>query len=403
MRAVAVVDPHEAGALYAARFAARDCRVIRVQTHPDLPDHRRGDLREQDFDAVVRLDGGEAAAVDVLRAAGVTVVVTGHEHGVETADRLRAALGLPGNGLAQSRARRHKGEMKRAAAAAGLAVAESLCSASEEELVAWARSRWPVVVKPTRGYGACGVQRCEEEAGLRAALRQVFGEPDAFGARNDEALVQRWLEGPEHVVDTVSWDGVHRLSALWRYERRAPRPGPIPLFEAKTLLRATDAGALFPYAGAVLDALGVRFGPAHAEIVETRGGPVLVEVGARLHGGAAAHALCEALFEDSQLAQSVRAHLAGSPAEGLAYAGWTGHARMLVLTLPRPGLTLRSGAGDAVAAVPGVMKSVWNARPGAPLPSIAGLVMCGAADARGLEDACCAVRALEAEALYEVG
>ena len=34
----------------------------------------------------------------------------------------------------------------------------------------------------------------------------------------------------------------------------------------------------------MLDALGIRFGPAHTEVMLTATGPVLVESGARMHG-----------------------------------------------------------------------------------------------------------------------
>jgi biotin carboxylase len=34
----------------------------------------------------------------------------------------------------------------------------------------------------------------------------------------------------------------------------------------------------------VLDALGIRFGPAHTELMLTKEGPLLIEIGARLDG-----------------------------------------------------------------------------------------------------------------------
>jgi hypothetical protein len=44
--------------------------------------------------------------------------------------------------------------------------------------------------------------------------------------------------------------------------------------------------ALFAYAAEVLEALGIRYGPAHTELIWASGeGPVLVETGARLSAG----------------------------------------------------------------------------------------------------------------------
>ena len=55
---------------------------------------------------------------------------------------------------------------------------------------------------------------------------------------------------------------------------------------SKTILPGDDnlAEALFGYASRALDALGIRCGPAHFELMWIDGGPLLVEVGARLHG-----------------------------------------------------------------------------------------------------------------------
>ena len=43
--------------------------------------------------------------------------------------------------------------------------------------------------------------------------------------------------------------------------------------------------AIISYQRKVVDALGIRHGPTHGEVKWCRGEPVLVEVGARCHGG----------------------------------------------------------------------------------------------------------------------
>lgn len=42
---------------------------------------------------------------------------------------------------------------------------------------------------------------------------------------------------------------------------------------------------LVPYARGVLDALGIRHGPSHGEVMLTKTGPCLVEMNCRTHGG----------------------------------------------------------------------------------------------------------------------
>jgi hypothetical protein len=102
-------------------------------------------------------------------------------------------------------------------------------------------------------------------------------------------LVQELLEGPEYVVDTVSHAGRHRVAAFWRYHRPTAGAGEGGVFyEAIELLpyEGERQAALLAYAVRVLDALEIRYGPAHCELVWTAGsGPVLVEIGARLSAG----------------------------------------------------------------------------------------------------------------------
>ncbi len=39
-------------------------------------------------------------------------------------------------------------------------------------------------------------------------------------------LVQEYLRGTEYVVDTVSCDGVHKVVAVWEYDKRAVNNAP---------------------------------------------------------------------------------------------------------------------------------------------------------------------------------
>ncbi|CAN0568388.1 unnamed protein product, partial [Laminaria digitata] len=44
---------------------------------------------------------------------------------------------------------------------------------------------------------------------------------NGIGGVNEGALVQEYLDGTEYVVDTVSRGGVHRLCAIWEYDKRS--------------------------------------------------------------------------------------------------------------------------------------------------------------------------------------
>jgi len=107
-----------------------------------------------------------------------------------------------------------------------------------------------------------------------------------FGERNARALIQECAAGREFAVNTVSREGRHVLSDLWEY-RKIATPGGAPLYDRTMLVRdlTDEHQAVIGYARKVLDALGIRFGPAHVEVMLTEDGPVLIEIGARPMGG----------------------------------------------------------------------------------------------------------------------
>lgn len=93
------------------------------------------------------------------------------------------------------------------------------------------------------------------------------------------------------MVDSISHEGEHRVTAIWRYDKR-PLNGAAFVYYGLRLWEGEDGRkmdwALARYAHACLDALGIRNGFSHAEVMWLEGeagGPCLVEVGARPHGG----------------------------------------------------------------------------------------------------------------------
>ncbi|KAG5189900.1 ATP-grasp domain-containing protein [Tribonema minus] len=147
--------------------------------------------------------------------------------------------------------------------------------------------RWaPLVIKPLRGCASGDVFLCATEVEARNALDTIVGSPlyATPGAVNREALVQDFLEGVEYVVDTVSCKGAHKAMAVWRYDKRPANGAPF-VYHATELRAASgrEEGAVVAYAMQALDALGVRIGTAHIEVMLTRDGPRLIEYNGRWH------------------------------------------------------------------------------------------------------------------------
>lgn len=284
--AAVVVDAYSTGARLAPRFAAAGMPVVHVQSSPRLPDFYARAFRAGDFVENVVHDGDLEATAAAVGAHDPAFVVVGAEPGVPLADALSERLGLPSNGSELSAARRDKNAMGEALRDAGLRTAEALKTADAGEAVAWAAGRGgaPVVVKPLDSAGTDGVSICDGPAAITAAFAVNLGRPNALHGANEELLVQELLEGTQLFVNSVSWDGVHHVSEVWRDNKL--RAGANFIYDYEELLprHGEQQDQVVPYVESVLDALGIRYGPAHTEVMLTATGPVLVESGARMHG-----------------------------------------------------------------------------------------------------------------------
>jgi biotin carboxylase len=225
---------------------------------------------------------------------------------------------------------------------AGLRVPRQCCSDRLDAVLRWARSEkipWPLVVKPSKSSCSDGVQLCASEDDVDRAFDSIVGHENVLGLTNRQVVVQEYLSGSEYVVDTVSSEGRHRLVAFWRYRRPAPTPSFMG-YDSMELLpgigRIQESLASAACGG--LDALGIRFGPAHSELLWSDAGPVLIEIGARMHGGENPRlaALCGAR---SHIEETVRAcadpeHFAAADEPGYEL---TRHCTVAFLMPPNPG------------------------------------------------------------------
>ncbi len=87
------------------------------------------------------------------------------------------------------------------------------------------------------------------------------------GGYNTEVLCQEFLRGKEYVIDQVSRDGIHKTMMVWVYDKRPANNSAFVYFGMVPVdPTSMEARILIPYARGVLDALGVKNGPSHAEV-----------------------------------------------------------------------------------------------------------------------------------------
>ncbi|MGE7388370.1 ATP-grasp domain-containing protein [Streptomyces sp. NPDC004126] len=313
-RHVVVVDPYSSGAKLPGLLRRAGLVPVGVTSYPVPPPVYTTAFRPQDFEVLLEADSDDPAAlVAVLAALRPVAVLAGAESGVLLADRLAAAL-TPGlaNDPGLAPARRHKGLMAEALAAAGVPAIRSAFVRGADEAWAWVREcaleGRDLVVKPALSGGTEDVTLvpAADEERLRTVVGHLLRRVNVLGLPNDEVVVQERVTGTEYVVDTFSHGGRHTVTNICRYGKTA-NAGSFAVYESVEFLPYDLPGhaELVAYTERALDALGVRFGLAHSEVMLTPDGPRLIETGVR-PPGAGLPALAELATGESGLDRLTR-------------------------------------------------------------------------------------------------
>ncbi len=266
-------------------LAVQGARVFGIGDQPerDLPDlvrkHLAGYLQLSSL-----LD--EAAVVKQVRqwkaAQPLKQVECLWEPGVILAARLREALGVPGQDVAQATLFRDKDAMKQAVSNAGIrtpkhqrATNAAECQRAAEQI------GFPVIVKPIAGAGSADTFRVNSRLELDAVLSR--------SGQVRDVNVEEFIDAEEYTFDTVCIDG---KIAFWNICVYRPRPLTARQEEwispQTVVLRDVEADNL---AGgrkmglAVLEALGFQTGFTHMEWYRTaKGETIFGEIAARPPG-----------------------------------------------------------------------------------------------------------------------
>lgn len=306
---VAIVDAYAPTRRLAPHFRQAGFECIRVQSTTDVPPVYRSSFSLDDFHVNIVHQGSLRQTLSEVGKYEPVAVIAGGESGVELADALSEELGLATNGTALSSARRDKYAMIEAIRAAGLRAPTQLRVSSERELRVWhERFGGKIVLKPPRSAGSDGIHFCDTPDEAVAAYHKLLGRMNIFSERNDWVVAQEYLAGTEYILNTVSRAGRLHVCDVWR-SVRADVNGVLDLLAAFYLIprEGSVQDKLVSYAEDVLNALGIRYGPAHIEIRMTPDGPCLVEVGARI-GGADSPYYAELATGASQLDWTVDAY-----------------------------------------------------------------------------------------------
>ena len=171
-----------------------------------------------------------------------------------------------------------KGEMIKAFEASGVAhpfyrIARAGMPEKTDDLV------FPLITKPTDNAGSRGVMLVHNQEELAQALSY-----SSENGRNGDVIIEEYMQGPEVSVEVMVTGGVpHVLQITDKLTTGAPhfvemghsQPSRLPPDTQENIRDLASRAAL---------SVGIENGPAHVEIIVTKDGPKMVELGARMGG-----------------------------------------------------------------------------------------------------------------------
>lgn len=287
---VVVVDAGSTSVQLTAAMDALGAPLVHVRS---LPAARAHDTRvpvSSRYEADLDCSDGTAPLHEFLASTQMRVrgVLAGSDLGVALADTISAELGCKGNDPRTSSVRRHKGEMIRAVAEAGLRTIPTFVAQDEWAAVRWAeRYDFDVIVKPAESSASVGFAHVRGRRSVLNAAAAVLSSRNSFGEPNRDLIVQPFVHGQEFAVNAYVIDGVPYFLDAWRTSKTEVDGHILYDFETKVDLRSPDARDIQNYCLQVVAALGIQYGPAHIEVIVEEEGPLMMEVGARLMGSIA--------------------------------------------------------------------------------------------------------------------
>merc|ERR1719461_1062620 len=291
---VAIVDPVSSGAYLAKHLMKNGAKVICISTAGCDIDVQPDQAFVDEF-----MHQSLDASIARIRSFGeIDALLIGCDSGVTIAEQLAAKMGLRGN--KPSFDRRNKFLQQEKCRSFGIDAAKQTFATSmaevDEFLSTFNPTPFQAIVKPVDGAGTMAVVRCQSPDEVREAFFDLIGR-DCYGNVCKGTLIQEFLEGTEHIVNTVTVDGKHKVVGVFQYDKRNAYGSDFVYFGIRAM--GDDHphfASMIDYALNVLNAVEFDNGAAHLEIMLTNRGPVLVECNCRIAGCAGDIDKCEELL-----------------------------------------------------------------------------------------------------------
>ena len=229
-----------------------------------------------------------AETLEMVKSYDPILVLPANERGVILGSKLAYDLNLMCNDIENLDAMTLKSEMQNRLADCGLRHIKGKNVTNIEDALDFYDSEGltEVVIKPVYGSGSASVRICESREEFIEAFELLAHKTNEYGDAIEEFLIQERIKGEEYIVNTVSSEGMHRVTTVWKYHKTRTNDGTI-LYDSMDSVNELGIGEseMIEYAYKVADALGIRYGPVHGEYMIDDKGPVLIEVNCRPMGG----------------------------------------------------------------------------------------------------------------------
>ena len=237
-----------------------------------------------DFEIIYEKDSYEETLEEVKKYDPL-LVLPGNEKGVILATKLSNDLDLLCNPIENIDAMTLKDEMHNRLKEYGIRYIRGKVVESVEDAIEYYDNENlnEVVIKPVYSAGSASVRMCSNKEEMIDSLKELMEHSaNYYGDEENKFLLQERINGEEYIVNTVSCEGIHNVTLIWKYNKVKTSEGAIVYDSVETVNELGIGEAeMVEYAYDVADAIGIKYGPVHGEYMIDEKGPVLIEVNCR--------------------------------------------------------------------------------------------------------------------------
>lgn len=202
----------------------------------------------------------------MARTEQIDRIVALDDYDVEKAASLREHLRIPGIGDTGARYFRDKLAMRRAAAAAGIAVPKFVHILNYKKIQEYMNEiPPPYVLKPRLQAGAIGIRKIETTEELWKSIEELGDEQSFY-------VLEKYIPGKVHHVDSILYGGEIQMAIAHEYAippMEVAHQGRV--FSTRTMIRGSEEEqALQKINRALLKTVGLLQGVSHTEFIKGR-------------------------------------------------------------------------------------------------------------------------------------